>query len=87
LYGAFYALVGIMVAFRLIWVVTDKLEKLSTEVFVINWERGEFRNSWREIFIVNSLAEFYTHRTFSIFWMFAVMMFFTNGVGWENLSV
>lgn len=87
LYGAFYALVGIMVAFRLIWVISDKMEKLSTEVFVINWERGEFRNSWREIFIINSLAEFYTHRTFSIFWMFAVMMFFTNGVGWEDLSV
>lgn len=40
LYGVFYALVGIMVAFRLIWVVVDKAEKLSTEVFVINWEKS-----------------------------------------------
>lgn len=37
LYGAFYALVGVMVGLRMLWVVVDKAEKLSTEVFVINW--------------------------------------------------
>lgn len=40
LYGAFYALVGVMVGLRLLWVVVDKADKLSTEVFVINWERN-----------------------------------------------
>lgn len=86
LYGAFYGLVGVMVGLRLIWAVVDKAEKLSTEVFVINWERNEFKNSWREIFIVNSLAEFYTHRTISLFWMLAVLLFFMNGVGWQELA-
>ena len=47
LYGAFYALVGVMVGLRVLWAYLDKSEKLSTEVFVINWERGEFKNSWR----------------------------------------
>lgn len=56
LYGAFYALVAIMVVLRLVWVIVDKAEKLSTEVFVINWERSEFKNSWREIFVINTLA-------------------------------
>jgi hypothetical protein len=37
LYGAFYALVAIMVSLRLLWTIVDKMEKLSTEVFVINW--------------------------------------------------
>lgn len=37
LYGAFYALVGVMVGLRMVWVIVDKSEKLSTEVFVINW--------------------------------------------------
>ncbi len=40
LYGAFYALVAVMVVLRLLWVVVDKSDKLSTEVFVINWERS-----------------------------------------------
>lgn len=37
LYATFYALVAVMVVLRLIWVIIDKAEKLSTEVFVINW--------------------------------------------------
>ena len=56
LYPAFYTLVGIMVFFRLFASWKEKSDKLATEVYLINWERGEFRNSWREIFIVNSLA-------------------------------
>jgi hypothetical protein len=86
LYGAFYALVGVMVGLRVAWVVVDKAEKLSTEVFVINWERNEFKNSWREIFVVNSLAEFYTHRTVSVFWMLAIVLFFMTGANWEGLA-
>ena len=56
LYPAFYALVGVMVLFRLLYSLSEKSDRLSTEVYLINWERGQFRNSWREIFIVNSLA-------------------------------
>ena len=47
LYGAFYALVAIMVLLRLIWALIEKADRLSTEVFLINWERGQHRNSWR----------------------------------------
>jgi hypothetical protein len=86
LYPAFYALVAVMVVFRLLASLKDKADKLSTEVYLINWERGQFRNSWREIFIVNSLAEFYTYRTVSLFWMLAVVLFFMTGVGWEHLA-
>jgi hypothetical protein len=82
LYAAIYVLVGIMFIFRLVWSLTDKTDKLSTEVFLINWERGQIKNSWREIFIVNSLAEFYTYRTVSLFWMLAILLFFMTGVGW-----
>lgn len=37
LYAAFYALVAIMVVLRVIWAVKDKADKLSTEVYLINW--------------------------------------------------
>ena len=47
LYGAFYALVAVMVVFRLLYSLNEKADKLSTEVYLINWERGQFRNSWR----------------------------------------
>jgi hypothetical protein len=46
-YSVFYVLVGIMVGLRLVWAIKDKSEKLSTEVYLINWEKGQFRNSWR----------------------------------------
>jgi hypothetical protein len=46
-YGAFYALVAVMVVFRLVWAITDKSDKLNTEVFLINWERDQLKNSWR----------------------------------------
>lgn len=49
---------------------------------MINWEKG--KNSWREIFIINSLAEFYTHRTISFFWMLLCLMFFLVGLGWQS---
>ena len=51
---------------------------------MINWEKGHFRNSWREIFIINSLAEFYTHRTISVFYMLLIVMFFMVGLSWED---
>ena len=35
---------------------------------------------------MNSLAEFYTYRTVSLFWMLAVLLFFMTGIGWEKLS-
>lgn len=47
LYPAFYALVGVTVLFRLLSALVDKSDRLSTEVYLINWERGQFRNSWR----------------------------------------
>ena len=84
LYPAFYSLVILMVVCRLASALKEKADRLSTEVYLINWERGQFRNSWREIFIVNSLAEFYTYRTFSLFWMLAVVLFFMTGLGWEQ---
>ncbi len=37
LYGAFYAIVAIMVLLRLIWALIEKADRLSTEVFLINW--------------------------------------------------
>lgn len=37
LYSAFYALVAIMVVLRVIWAIKDKADKLSTEVYLINW--------------------------------------------------
>ena len=40
LYSIFYALVAIMVTLRLIWAMKDKSDKLSTEVYLINWEKG-----------------------------------------------
>ena len=83
-YPAFYTLAGLMGFFRILTVLIDKKDKLNTEVFLINWEKGQFKNSWREIFIINSLAEFYTHRTISIFWMLLVVMFFLVGLSWEN---
>lgn len=35
------------------------------------------------MFIVNSLAEFYTYRTISFFWALAWTTFFMVGTGWE----
>jgi hypothetical protein len=43
----FYVIVAVMVLFRIGWAAIDKSDKLSTEVFLINWERSQFRNSWR----------------------------------------
>lgn len=83
-YPAFYVLAGLMGFFRLLTVIIEKNAKLNIEVFMINWEKGQFKNSWREIFIINSLAEFYTHRTISIFWLLLVVMFFLVGLGWES---
>lgn len=72
-----------MFLFRIITVIADKAAKLNYEVFLINWEKGAFKNSWREIFIVNSLAEFYTYRTVSVFWMLLCTMFFMVGFRWD----
>ena len=83
-YPAFYTLAGLMGFFRLVTIIIDKKDKLNTEVFMINWEKGQFKNSWREIFIINSLAEFYTHRTVSVFWMLLIVMFFLVGFNWED---
>ena len=55
-YIAFYVLAGAMGFFRLLTVIIEKNDKLNIEVFMINWEKGQFKNSWREIFIINSLA-------------------------------
>ena len=86
LYGAFYALVAIMVVLRLVWALMQKSDRLNTQVYLINWQKGQFRNSWRQIFIVNSLAQFYTYRTVSLFWMLVVLLFFMTGIGWQKLS-
>lgn len=68
---------------RIITILIDKNDKMNTEVFIVNWEKSsQSKNSWREIFIINSLAEFYTHRTISIFWMLIVVLFFLIGVNW-----
>lgn len=86
LYVAFYVIFFCMVVFRLFVVFFDKKDKLNTQVFMINWEKGKIKNSWREIFIINSLAEFCTYRTFSVFWLLLVHLFFMIGVQWEDLS-
>jgi len=83
-YVAFYVIAGIMIFFRLATVLYDKKDKLNYEVFLINWEKA--KNSWREIFIVNSLAEFYTHRTISFFWMLICLMFFMVGLSWQSYA-
>lgn len=85
LYAAFYIVFGLMVAFRLISVLIEKAEKLKIQIFLINWEKEKaVNNSWREIFIINSLAEFCTYRTFSVFWILLVMLFFMIGLKWEQ---
>lgn len=84
LYVTFYILFGLMVSFRLVSVFVEKASKLNMQIFMINWEKERFvSNSWREIFIANSLAQFSTHRTFSLFWILMVMLFFLIGLGWE----
>jgi hypothetical protein len=76
-----------MVAFRLVAVIIDKADKLKIQVFMINKEKEKtVNNSWREIFIINSLAEFCTYRTFSVFWVMFVMLFFVTGLNWEQNS-
>lgn len=55
-YIVFYILAGTMGFLRIITVIVDKASKLNIEVFMINWEKGILKNSWREIFIINSLA-------------------------------
>jgi hypothetical protein len=85
LYAAFYIVFGLMVAFRLISVLIEKAEKLKIQIFLIDWEKEKaVNNSWREIFIVNSLAEFCTYRTFSVFWLLLIMLFFMIGLKWEQ---
>ncbi len=84
LYLSFYAIAGLMIFFRLLVVALDKKEKLSTHVFLINWEKDKTKNCWREIFIVNSLAEFYTYRTISFFWVLLVHLFFLVGFDWQQ---
>lgn len=81
-YIAFYVIAGLMGLFRILTALYDKKDKLSYQIFMINWEKG--KNSWREIFIVNSLAEFYTYRTISFFWMLIIMMFFMVGLKWQD---
>lgn len=84
LYVAFYVVFGVMVAFRLVSVFIQKADKLNIQIFMINWEKQRsVNNSWREIFIANSLAQFSTHRTFSLFWILIVMLFFLTGLKWE----
>lgn len=46
-YIAFYVIAAVMGVFRIITVVYDKASKLGIEVFMINWEKGVFKNSWR----------------------------------------
>lgn len=83
---AFYIVFALMIAFRLIVVIIEKSDKLNIQIFMINWEKGKFRNSWREIFIINSLAEFCTYRTFSTFWLMLIMLFFMSGLQWQEHS-
>ena len=64
----------------------EKNDKLNIQVFMINWENSKFKNSWREIFIVNMLAQFCTFRTFSVFWLMLIMLFFMTGIKWEEHS-
>ena len=85
-YAIFYVVAGAMGFLRLVTVLIDKKDKLNMEVFMINWEKGQFKNSWREIFIINSLAEFYTHRTISMFWLLLVVMFWLVGLDWQAHS-
>jgi len=83
LYVAFYIVFGLMIAFRLVSVFIDKLDKLKIQIFMINKERASsLNNSWREIFIINSLAEFSVYRTFSTFWIMLIMLFFLTGLNW-----
>lgn len=53
-YLTFFIIAGIMGVLRVITVIVDKKDKLSYETFIVNEETTS--NSWREIFIVNSLA-------------------------------
>jgi hypothetical protein len=82
LYIVFYVIFALMVVFRLSVVLITKNDKLNIQIFLINWETGKFKNSWREIFIVNNLAQFCTFRTFSVFWLMIIMLFFMTGLQW-----
>lgn len=57
---------------------------INRDNYQANKDNPKFQNSWREIFIANSLAQFCTYRTFSVFWLMIVMLFFMIGVKWEN---
>lgn len=81
-YVAFYVVAALMGFFRVVTVIYDKKDKLGYEMFMINWEKG--KNSWREIFIINSLAEFYTYRTVSFFWMLLWELLFLVGLGVQD---
>jgi hypothetical protein len=82
-YLNFYLVLGIMVLSRLISDIYEKNDIIKSEIYVIDWENSPERNSWRSMFIVNSLAEFYTYRTISFFWVIAWTVFLLTGLGWE----
>lgn len=45
LYVSFYVVFGIMVAFRLISVISDKIDKLKIQIFLINKEKDKAINN------------------------------------------
>jgi hypothetical protein len=82
-YLNFYLVLGLMLLARLISDVYEKLDIIKSEIYIIDWEQGTERNSWRSMFIINSLAEFYTYRTISFFWVMAWAVFLLTGLKWE----
>lgn len=82
-YLGFYLVLGLMLLARLISDLHDKLDTIKSEIYLIDWEASPQRNSWRSMFIVNSLAEFYTYRTISFFWALAWTVFLLTGLSWE----
>lgn len=84
LYAYFIAVVVLMVIIRALSVGWIKHDSFKTDIFFIDWEVSQFKNCWREVFIANSLSEFFTFRTISFGWILVITTFFLVGFGWEN---
>ena len=86
IYTAFYVVLTLMVVIRVFSVGWLKINAFKTDIFLIDWEVSPLKNCWREIFIANSLAEFFTFTTVSFGWIMIWALFFLVGISWENTA-
>lgn len=81
-YVEFYVVLALTIVFRFISDIAEKMDTIKSEVYLIDWDNNPGKNSWRSMFIVNSLAEFYCYRTISFFWALAWAVFLLVGTQW-----